>query len=112
MTYAEFKSRVIGAEKAYYKSICQLTLSDFAEQADRLADSCILFKMRPLLETYLQNYLSKSLVDYDQIYCAEMLDITKDLKAIKAGVIRGLVSNQSNNSQYMHWLEIKNMIVE
>lgn len=112
MTYAEFKSRVVSAEKAYYKSICQLTLSDFVEQADKLADTCILFKIYPLLESYLQDYLSKSLVDYNKIYCTEMLEITKDLKAIKAGVVRGLTTNLSNNSQYMRWLEIKNTIME
>lgn len=111
MTYAEFKSRVVGAERAYYKSICQLTLSDFVEQADKLADTCILFKIYPLIENYLQDYRSKSLVDYNRMYCTEMLEITKDLKAIKAGVIRSLTTNLSSNSQYMRWLEIRNTIM-
>lgn len=107
MTYAEFKSRVVSAEKAYYKSICQLTLSDFAEQADKLADTCILSKIFPLIDNYLQDYLSKSLVDYNRMYCTEMLEITKDFKAIKAGVARGLTANLFSDSQYTHWLEIR-----
>lgn len=109
MTYSDFKSRVISAEKAYYKSICQLSLADFAAQADKLADKYLLNDIYPAIDAYMRP-LTVSVLDYNVVYCKEMLEICNDFKAIKAGVVRGLLSNQSNCNTYLHWLEIKRVI--